>query len=92
MTCAYFNPPVLSRRDIDFMRLRFALALVFALVGLLSPAAAATTTTVKPRSPGEIAEVSRERAAKEADCRRQAKAQKLSLVGRRRFVAKCLKP
>jgi len=45
----------------------------------------------KPRSPGEIAAADRAAMEKRAACQREARAEKLSFLQRRRFVQSCIK-
>ena len=45
----------------------------------------------KPRSPGEIAAADRRAMEKRAACQREARAEKLSFLQRRRFVQNCIK-
>ena len=45
----------------------------------------------KPKSPGEIAAADRLKAEKTADCRREAKAKKLSFLKRRLYIKNCVK-
>jgi len=47
--------------------------------------------TLKPKSPGEIAQASRILAEKNEGCRRQAREQKLTFLKRRQFIRNCVK-
>lgn len=66
------------------------LRLLFLIMILAIPGFAKAQTT-KPKSPGEIAAVSRAMAEKRADCLKQSKEKKLGFLARRRYVKACVK-
>jgi hypothetical protein len=53
--------------------------------------ALAQTAPVKPKSPAEIAAADKVAMEKRANCEREARANKLSYLKRRRFVQGCIK-
>jgi hypothetical protein len=53
--------------------------------------ALAQTAPVKPKSPGEIATADKVAMEKRANCEREARANKLSYLKRRRFVQGCIR-
>jgi hypothetical protein len=53
--------------------------------------ALAQTAPAKPKSPGEIAAADGVAMEKRANCEREARAQKLSYLKRRRFVQGCIR-
>ena len=60
------------------------------LISLGITVALAEPPSPKPKSPGEIAAVSRLLAEKNEICRRQAQKQKLQLFKRHRFIRDCV--
>jgi hypothetical protein len=70
-------------------RLSLTSALVTVSVSL-GMSAVFAQTPAKPTSPGEIAAASRLMAEKNADCRAQAKEQKLGFLKRRSFIRDCM--
>ena len=70
-------------------RIAIASALVFAFVSF--GAALAQSPSRAPKSPGEIAAVSRLLAEKQENCRLEAKRQKLTFLKRRSFIRACKK-
>jgi hypothetical protein len=79
-----FMEPELMRR------VRIAFVVLVTLISLGITAALAQPPSPKPKSPGEIAAVSRLLAEKNEICRRQARKQKLHLFKRRRFIRDCV--
>ena len=73
------------------MRVVPALTLMAAIAALGIQIAAAQTPAKKPTSPGEIAAASRKLAEVSANCRSEAKAQKLHFGKRRAFLRECMK-
>jgi uncharacterized membrane protein len=67
----------------------FVVLVTLILLGIT--VALAQRPSSKPKSPGEIAPVSRLLAEKNEICRRQARKQKLHLFKRRRFIRDCVK-
>jgi hypothetical protein len=64
--------------------------LLLACVLLAAPAAVQAQTKKAKMSPGEMAAHDQMVAEKRADCTREAKAQKLGLIARRKFVKECV--
>ena len=71
------------------MRLIAAVVVAFILFGAVS--VFAQSPSPKPRSPGEIAAVSRLLAQRKESCRLEAKQGKLTFLERRRYVRTCMK-
>ena len=60
-------------------------------LAVVSVPSMAQTPPPKPKSPGQIAAADRLKAEITADCRREAKAQKLSFLKRRSYIRNCVK-
>jgi hypothetical protein len=75
----------------EFMRhVPIAFMLPVTLISLGIRVALAQPPSPKPKSPGEIAAVSKLLAEKKEICRRQARKQKLHLFKRHRFIRDCV--